>query len=100
MISDSDSRVSGFNARSSQQSEASTWIDRAPDAARLMRIEVLRGALARLGEIAWSVAKALPLPIGALLETNALLGLHPTRGEFFEPDPFSLAQPRASDQWP
>ena len=73
MISDSDARVSNFNARPSQQGEVSTWIDRAPDAARLMRIDVLRGALGRLGKIAWSVAKAPPLPIGALVETNALL---------------------------
>jgi hypothetical protein len=65
-----------------------------------MRFDALRGALGRVANIVWSVAKAPLLPIGALMESNAVLGLHPTRGELFEPDPCSVEHPQASDQWP
>ena len=89
MVSDSSAHVSNFNAHRSMQAEPSAWIDRTPDVADVVRLDVLRGALGRLGNIVWSVANAPLLPIGALMESNSLLGLHPTRGEFFEPDPYS-----------
>ena len=86
--------------RQSLQTEPSVWIDRTPDVADVVRLDVLRGALGRLANIVWRVATAAVLPIGALMESNALLGLHPTRGEFFEPDPYSGEHPFTHDRWP
>jgi hypothetical protein len=100
MVSDSSANVSNFTDRPSMQAEHSAWIDQTPDVADVVRFDVLRGALGRLANIVWSVAKAPLLPIGALIESNALLGFHPTRGEFFEPDPFSAEHPFEHDQWP
>ena len=40
------------------------------------------------------------LLIGAFIENNALLGLHPIRGEFFEPDGYSAKYPLQDDAWP
>jgi hypothetical protein len=89
MVSDSSIPVSDFNAHPTTHAEPSAWIDRTSRVADVVRLDALRGALGRLANVVWSVAKAPALPIGALMESNALLGLHPTRGEFFEPDPYA-----------
>ena len=99
MISDSSFPVSNVNARPSLPAEPATWTDRAPHFAGNMSLAALRCALGRLASVVRSVAMTPLLPIEAFMESNALLGLDPTRGEFFAPDRSSAEHQLAHDEW-
>jgi hypothetical protein len=100
MISDSSLPVSDVNARPSLQAGPATWIDCAAHLADTVRLAALRRALGRLASVMRSVATTPLLPIDALMESNALLGLHPTRGEFFDSDRSSAEHQLAHNEWP
>ena len=100
MISDSSIPAPDVNSRPSLQAKPAPWIDRAADVGADTRLAALRRAVGRLASVVRSVATTPLLPIGAFMESNALLGLHPTRGEFSAPDRFSAEHQVAHNEWP